>query len=82
MAQITIYLDESTELAARDAAARANLSVSRWFAQFAEAEKAKRNLDWKAYWADVDQHKAAWQDFPLTETLNLDLVADTTRETL
>jgi hypothetical protein len=82
MAQITIYLDESAEIAAREAAARANLSVSRWFAQFAEAEKANRAQDWGAYWARVDQDKAAWESFPLTDAMNQDLVPDSDREAL
>ncbi|XAH21817.1 hypothetical protein AAFF27_17550 [Xylophilus sp. GW821-FHT01B05] len=41
MSQVTIYLEEDTLAAAKAAAARAQMSVSKWFAQFAEAEKAK-----------------------------------------
>lgn len=41
MSQVTIYLDEDTLAAAKAAAARAQMSVSKWFAQFAEAERAK-----------------------------------------
>lgn len=41
MSQVTIYLDEDTLAAAKAAAARSQVSVSKWFAQFAEAEKAK-----------------------------------------
>jgi hypothetical protein len=82
MAQITIYLDESSELAVKEAAAKANLSVSRWFAQFAEAEKARRNQDWAAHWAQIDEHQTEWQNFPLTDTSNDDLAPDTKRELL
>lgn len=82
MSQITIYLDDASEAAAREAAARANLSVSRWFAQFAEAERAKRNTDWTSYWEDVDRHRASWAELPLTEEMNQDLAADSPREPL
>ena len=41
MSQVTIYLEEDTLAAAKAAAARAQMSVSKWFAQFAEAEKQK-----------------------------------------
>lgn len=40
MSQVTIYLEDDTLDAAKRAAMRSGLSVSRWFAQFAEAEKA------------------------------------------
>ncbi len=82
MSQITIYLDDASEAAAREAAARANLSVSRWFAQFAEAEKARRNNDWTDYWEEVDRSKASWAEFPLTEEMNRDSVEDSQRESL
>lgn len=41
MSQVTIYLEEDILAAAKAAAARAQVSVSKWFAQFAEAEKAR-----------------------------------------
>jgi hypothetical protein len=82
VAQITIYLDESSEIAVKEAAAEANLSVSRWFAQFAEAEKSRRNQDWAAHWAKIDKHRTEWQDFPLADAANQDLAVDTTRELL
>ena len=41
MSQVTIYLEDDTLDAAKRAATRAGLSLSRWFAQFAEAEKAR-----------------------------------------
>jgi hypothetical protein len=69
-------------MAAREAAARANVSVSKWFAQFAQAEKAKRDQDWTAYWKKIDQHQSEWQKFPLTEALNTDIVANVDREAI
>lgn len=41
MSQVTIYLEEDTLAIAKASAARAKMSLSKWFAQFAEAEKAK-----------------------------------------
>jgi hypothetical protein len=41
MSQVTIYLEPETLDAAKAAAARAQLSVSKWFAQLVEAENAR-----------------------------------------
>jgi hypothetical protein len=41
MSQVTIYLEPETLEAAKAAAARAHLSVSKWFAKLVEAEQAK-----------------------------------------
>lgn len=82
MAQITIYLDESSKVAVKKAAAKANLSVSRWFAQFAEAEKSNRNQDWAAHWAEIDKHQAEWRGFALTDAAYQSVTADTDRELL
>lgn len=42
MSQVTIYLEDDTLAAAKAAAERAQMSLSRWFAQFAEAEMARQ----------------------------------------
>jgi len=54
MSQVTIYLEEDTLAAAKTAAARAKMSVSKWFAQFAEAEKQKPVQSWDAFFAEID----------------------------
>ena len=41
MSQVTIYLEPETLDVAKAAAARAQLSVSKWFAQLVEAELAR-----------------------------------------
>jgi hypothetical protein len=41
MSQVTIYLEPETLEAAKAAAARAQLSVSKWFAQLVEAEQRR-----------------------------------------
>ena len=46
MSQVTIYLEEDTLAAAKAAAARTHMSVSKWFAQFAEAENQKPVQSW------------------------------------
>ena len=43
MAQVTIYVEDSALEAARQAAARAQMSLSQWFAQFAAAEQRRRS---------------------------------------
>lgn len=62
MSQVTIYLDSAAEAAARQAAARAKLSLSRWFAQFAEAEKSKLSRDRDGFWAEIDRLRAPEDD--------------------
>nr|WP_295776893.1 hypothetical protein [Rhodoferax sp.] len=69
MSQVTIYLEDDALAAAKEAAARSKLSVSKWFAQFAEAEKARNASDWGTFWAEIDAKKktgdeSAW-DFLL-----------------
>jgi hypothetical protein len=54
MSQVTIYLEEDTLAAAKTAAARAQMSVSKWFAQFAEAEKQKPAQSWDQFFAEID----------------------------
>jgi hypothetical protein len=80
MAQITIYLDDATEAAAREAAAKANLPVSRWFAQFAEAERARQHQDWTSFWQGVDLLRAADYDGSTIEVSSSDLGVDVPRE--
>ena len=55
MSQVTIYLEEDTLSAAKTAAARAQMSVSKWFAQFAEAEKQKPVQSWDEFFAEIDR---------------------------
>jgi hypothetical protein len=55
MSQVTIYLEEDALAAAKIAATRAQVSVSKWFAQFAEAEKTKLTSDRTHFWAEIDR---------------------------
>jgi hypothetical protein len=55
MSQVTIYLEEETLALAKAAAARAKMSLSKWFAQFAEAEKAKQPQDLQQLIEDLDR---------------------------
>ncbi len=54
MSQVTIYLEEDTLAAAKAAAARAKVSLSKWFAQFAEAEKSKPLQSLDEMFAEID----------------------------
>ena len=55
MSQVTIYLEEDTLAAAKAAAARAKLSLSKWFAQLAEAERTKPLKSWDEVFAEIDR---------------------------
>ncbi len=63
MSQVTIFLDEETEKAAREAAAGAKLSLSCWFAKFAERERerererGKMRSEWGSFFAEFDAVK-------------------------
>jgi hypothetical protein len=86
VSQVTIYLEDDTLEAAKSAAARTGLSLSRWFAQFAEAEKARRSADRTAFWADIDRLRATGGnddlDFLLGPERYRDLGIDAPREVL
>ncbi|MBS76593.1 hypothetical protein [Variovorax sp.] len=86
MSQVTIYLEDDTLDAAKSAAARAGLSLSRWFAQFAEAEKRQRGTDRSLFWAEIDRLRAEGGDDGLDVLLGPDrhgdLGVDAPRESL
>jgi hypothetical protein len=85
MSQVTIYLDDETLEAAKAAASRAGLSLSRWFARFAEDEKATRASDRASFWAEIDRLRRTgggdqdW-DFLLGKDRYRDLGQDLPRE--
>ena len=62
MSQVTIYLEEDALAAAKIAATRAQVSVSKWFAQFAEAEKTKLSSDRSHFWAEIDRLRSSTSD--------------------
>jgi hypothetical protein len=65
MSQVTIYLEEETLALAKAAAARAKMSLSKWFAQFAEAEKAQKSGSLSEMFAEIDRLRAdGCDDFP------------------
>lgn len=55
MSQVTIYLEEETLALAKASAARAKMSLSKWFAQLAEAEKAKPLQSLDEMFAEIDR---------------------------
>ncbi|WP_218668965.1 hypothetical protein [Variovorax sp. KK3] len=59
MSQVTIYLEEDALNAAKEAARRADLSLSKWFAQFAEAEMRKPKTTWEEFFAELDRANAS-----------------------
>ena len=64
MSQVTIYLEEDTLAAAKAAAARTQMSLSKWFAQFAEAEKQKPVQSWDDFFAEMDSLASQPSDGP------------------
>lgn len=55
MSQVTIYIKDDALQAAKLAAAYAHISVSKWFAQFAEAEKVNLHADRERFWQEIDR---------------------------
>ena len=76
MSQVTIYVRESALEAAKAAAARAKISVSQWFAQYAEAEEQKPQQNWDEFFSTIDKNKDVWQDFPSQEAIRSQDLAD------
>jgi hypothetical protein len=81
MSQVTIYLEDDTLAAAKAAAARAKMSLSKWFAQFAEAEKAQKSGSLNEMFAEIDRLRAdGCDDFPDLIELRATDVPDRPRE--
>lgn len=81
MSQVTIYLEEDHLAAAKAAAARARMSLSQWFAQFAAVEKKRQSQDWASFFAELDSMQAEGDDdFAPLESLRSHEVADFPRE--
>lgn len=74
MGQITIYLDDDSEMRLRAAAADANMPVSRWLADLV---REKTRVDWPNA---VREAAGSWHDFPDAEELRNALPDDTRRE--
>lgn len=62
MTQVTIYMNDDSLAAAKEAATRAKLSLSKWFAQFADMAKTNHANDWQATWAEIDRLRAEESD--------------------
>jgi hypothetical protein len=77
MSQVTIYLPPSTLDAAKAAASKAQLSVSQWFARFAQAEEQKLGHSWSEFLNQLDsthgEHSRNGLDFMLSSERNADL---------
>jgi hypothetical protein len=54
MAQVTIYLPSSTLEVVKAVAAKEELSVSQWFAQYAHAQERKASKSWSHFLNDLD----------------------------
>jgi hypothetical protein len=54
MAQVTIYLPSSTLEVVKSVAAKEELSVSQWFAQYAHAQEKKATKSWSHFLDDLD----------------------------
>jgi hypothetical protein len=79
--QVTIYVEDSALQAAREAATRAQMSLSQWFAQFAADEKKRQSKDWNAFFTEIDAMTAAGDDdFPDSGSLRRSDVPDLPRE--
>lgn len=62
MSQVTIYLEDDALQAVKAAAARSRISVSKWFAQFAEVEKANLTADRQHFWQEIDRLRSPEDD--------------------
>lgn len=63
MGQVTIYLDDETEMRMREAADAAHLSKSKWIARVIRQQVA---AEWPE---DVRKLSGVWKDFPTLEEI-------------
>jgi hypothetical protein len=76
MGQVTIYLDEDSELKARSAANAEGVSLSKWVAQ--RIQRGVR-AEWPAF---MQALAGAWADFPSAEAIRASQGQDVARERL
>ncbi len=76
MAQLTLHLDQDTEMRMRAAAEAAGVSISKWVATLVRGRPADK---WPA---SVTALAGAWSDFPVAEELRADMASDAPREPL
>lgn len=81
MGQVTIYVDDAALGAVKIAAEQAHISISKWFAQFAEQEQARQQRERTAFWAEIDRLRAEEGDgIDLIDGSHQDLGQDAQRE--
>lgn len=81
MSQITIYVKESALDAAKVAAARAKVSISQWFAQYADAEEKRAKQSWGEFFIEIDRLRGDGKDdFPSIKEIRSREVPDFPRE--
>ncbi|MCP5464740.1 MAG: CopG family transcriptional regulator [Deltaproteobacteria bacterium] len=76
MSQVTIYLDDKTEQAARKAAKDSGLSLSRWIVSLI---KRKEKTEWPEGFQNI---AGSIEDFPDPEDLRRQTIDDIPREKL
>ena len=81
MGQVTIYVEDSALEAAKRAAAKAQVSVSQWFAKFASEERQRQSQNWDTFFAEIDRLRdEGGDDFPTLEEIRAGEVPDSPRE--
>jgi len=76
MGQVTIYLDEHTELIARDAARAEGVSLSKWVARRIDG---RSQAEWPAFMREL---AGAWPDLPPAEQIRKSKTKDLPRQRL
>jgi hypothetical protein len=76
MGQVTIYLDEDSEVKARTAAQAEGVSLSKWIAQ--RIQRGVR-AEWPAFMQEL---AGTWAEFPSAETIRAAQGQDIAREQL
>ncbi len=76
MPQLTLYLDQETEMRMRTAAEAAGLSISKWVTTLVRGRSPDK---WPA---SVTALAGAWSDLPVAEEIRADMGSDVPREPL
>ena len=84
MSQVTIYLEEDTLAAAKNAAARAKMSLSAWMAKLVKEQTPAQDANGYplGFFERIEANAHVFKDFPSLEAIRATEVAELPREAM
>lgn len=83
MSQVTIYMDDDAIARAKASAAAAKMSLSAWVSKLVKEQTPAVDANGYpvGFFEEVASHALLWHDFPLSEEVRANEVANLPRET-